>query len=641
MLNSTAVKRPITQNQLPRTGYWSIPVSESQIIRQDRLLRAINSVAFTFFSQENPDFNKAIENSLGILGRSVNAEQVIIWKNYIDNNKLCVFRLAMWNSPELTKKLSQMAEKQVPNNFSIEEILPNWNEMMMEQCPVYISNKNLHEPFRSIALNMGIRSVLLLPIFSNGNYWGFITFITYTEERLYSNAEKELLRSGGILIASAIENNKSLMELKLARDEAQSTTQAKSEFLSSMSHELRTPLNAIIGMTEIAKMSPAKTENCLEVIGNSSRYLLEIINDILDISKIEANKLELEVREFNFEKMFQNVNDVIRVKADEKKIRFVREGNVFERMILGDELRFSQVFLNLLSNSVKFTPEGGTVSVKFDPLETNNKTILKVEVKDSGIGMSKEQQEKLFKPFAQADMTTTRKYGGTGLGLVICKQIINLMGGDIWIESEIGKGTSFNFEVKINWGKPITTGKNKHDDYRIPHWQGKTILLAEDNEINREIINSLLEETGITIENAVNGADAVAKFKKNPGNYSLILMDIQMPVMNGLDATREIRKLETQWQKQNEKKYSERISDLLELSGSDKQGLFKKNPNLMKWFTVNVADDLKDRKIPIIAMTADVFTEDVNNCMKAGMNDHLAKPINVEKLHNAIREYLG
>jgi len=232
MLNSAATTRPIIQNNLLKASGWHIPVSESQILRQDRLLRAVNTVAFNLFSQENTDFDRTIEHSLGILGRSVNAEQVIIWKNYIEDDKLRASRFARWNSPELINKLFQMVEKPAPGDFLIEEVLPNWKKIIKEQSSVYFIDKNLHEPFRSIALNKGIRSVLLLPVFSKGNYWGFITFFTYTEERFYSNTEKELLRSGGILIASAIENNKNLEELRRARDEAQSAIQTKPEFLS-------------------------------------------------------------------------------------------------------------------------------------------------------------------------------------------------------------------------------------------------------------------------------------------------------------------------------------------------------------------------------------------------------------------------
>ena len=640
MLDSSAARKPIFQNHVIRNGFWAVPISESQIIRQDRLLRAVNSVAFRLFSQENADFEKTIENTLEILGRSVNAEQVVIWKNYLENDELRVYRYAKWDNSDLTNKLSHLLEKPFPLDFSIKEILPDWETMMEEQSPVYFIDKNLHEPFRSIALNKGIRSALLLPIFSRGDYWGFITFLTYTEERLYSNAEKELLRSGGILIASAIENNNYVKELAKARDAAQLNTEAKSEFLSSMSHELRTPLNAIIGMTEIARMSPEKSKYCLGKIGTSGRHLLGIINDVLDMSKIEANKLELEAREFDFEKMIQNVCDLIRVKMDEKKLNFVLEGNAPENMVVGDELRFSQVLLNLLSNAVKFTPESGTVSLKYNTCETDDEMMLRVEVKDSGIGMTHEQTKKLFNPFAQAEKATTRKYGGTGLGLAISKQIVNLMGGNIWVESEPGKGTSFIFVVKAKWGKPVPVDENKTEIAQIPQWQDKTILAVEDVEINQEIINTLLEGTGVTIENASNGIEAVAKFRENPGKYNLILMDVQMPEMNGLDATREIRNMEAQARGQNKKEIPGYVSRLLEHTGSDALDFIKSNQELQECFGIDLPGGLQSREIPIIAMTAAVFAQDVKDCLDAGMNSHVAKPIEMENLINAMKVYL-
>ena len=641
MLDSTIAKKQCIQNRAPRNGFWAVPISESQILRQDRILKAVNSVALQLFSHDNLDFEKNIESALGIMGRSVNTEQVIIWRNYSSGNNVSIYRYAGWDRPGLDIKFSGSIEKPAPADFSFEDIIPNWGLVMEEQNPVYYLDKNLHEPFRSIALNNGIRSVLLLPIFLRGNNWGFITFLTYSEERFYSNPERELLRTGGILLASAIENNNSLNELSRARDEAQINTEAKSDFLSNMSHELRTPLNAIIGMTKIAKMSPEKGKYCLEKIETSSKHLLGIINDVLDISKIEANKVELEEQEFNFEDMIRNAFDLIRVKADEKTLKLEKEGEAFKKLIVGDELRFSQVLLNLLSNAAKFTPEGGTVSLKYNSCETIDGVMLRVEVKDSGIGMSEDQLQKLFKPFAQAEKATTRKYGGTGLGLAISKKIIKMMGGDIWVESKIGQGTSFIFVVEVGWGKPVPAEEKDAEISQIPQWQGKTILAVEDVEINQEIINSLLEKTGVTIEEACNGAEAVAKFGENPGKYDLILMDVQMPEMNGLDATRAIRKIEAGIKKYNNREISRQFSGLLEHTDSDALDILKASPKLLEYLDLDLPENIQYREVPIIAMTANVFTQDIKDCLDAGMNAHLAKPVEMENLINTMRVYLG
>ena len=613
--------------------------AEFQIERQRRLLEAVNSVAFCLFSMEKMDFNKAVAESLEILGRSVHAERVVVWKNYVKNGNLRIFRYAKWNDPDISAVFSREINDPIPGDLAIDEILPNWETIMADQRPVFSIDKQIREPFRSIAEYNGIRSILIIPVFSQGNYWGFISFINYTKKRFYSFEEKELLRTGGALIASAIDIHETTKDLISARDEAQKNTKAKSDFLSMMSHELRTPMNAIIGMADIAKQSPDKREHCLEKIRTSSRQLLGIINDVLDISKIEADKLELEASEFNFEKMLQNINDVIRVKVDEKRQRLVLEGQTIKRMIVGDELRFSQVLLNLLSNAVKFTPEEGNIVVKYEARESgrDNEVIIRMEVKDSGIGMTPLQQKKLFKPFEQAGKDTSRKFGGTGLGLAISKRIINKMGGDIWVESESGNGTSFIFEIKAHWGKTIAKEKAKSNEAPVkPRWQGKTILAVEDVEINREIINLLLEETKITVENAVNGLDAVAKFKENPGKYSLILMDVQMPEMDGLEATRQIRSIEAEQlpESSTEKNVLENAEHSPRLAGRPKKNVLENaehSPLLSE----------RPKSVPIIAMTASAFTDDVKNCLDAGMNGHVAKPINVNDLYGAMRVFLG
>ena len=453
MFNSTSIMKQKIHNRSSRTGFRSVPFSEFRLNRRERLQNAVNSVAFMLFSQESVDFIKTIEVSLEILGRSINVDRVVIWKNYVENGILRVFRHPQWNNPDQKDIFTREIIDPVPGDLSINEILPNWENIFSDQSPVYFIDRNMREPFRSIAMSNGIRSILIIPVFSMGSYWGFISFLTYSDERFYTSAEKELLRTGGILIASAIENHETSKELMRERDEAQTHTKAKSEFLSRMSHELRTPTNAIIGMADVAKISPEKTEQCLEKIGASSRHLLGILNDVLDISKIEVNKLELDTREFDLGKMLQNVSDVIKVKTDEKKQNFVLKGDAFERMILGDELRLSQVLLNLLSNAIKFTPEEGNILLSCKVREsTDNEAIIRFEVKDSGIGLTSLQQEKLFQPFEQTGKDTARKYGGTGLGLVICKRLVGLMGGDIWVESESSKGTSFVFEIKAFLG---------------------------------------------------------------------------------------------------------------------------------------------------------------------------------------------
>jgi len=384
--------------------------------------------------------------------------------------------------------------------------------------------------------------------------------------------------------------------------EAQNASRAKGEFLSHMSHEIRSPLNAVIGMINIATdANDVQTiKRYLEKAGNASKYVLGVINDILDMSKIEANKLELSFDDFNFGRMLSNIIDVTSVRAQEKHQQLVVNMNPnVPQFVISDELRLSQVITNLMTNAIKFTPENGKIELNAEKTDEHNGEInLRVEVVDSGIGISPEQQKKLFTSYNQADSSITKNFGGTGLGLAISKRIVELMRGKIWIESELGKGSKFIFIVQAKIGNAdkvsAETSAESENEYDFKKY---TILVAEDLEFNREILTKYLEKTGVAIDFVENGKVAVSKFKENTDKYKLILMDINMPEMNGDEATRLIRAFE-----------------------ADSGG--------------------KDKQIPIIAMTADVFKEDIEKCLAAGMTDHVAKPIVPKKIYLTLKKYL-
>ena len=378
---------------------------------------------------------------------------------------------------------------------------------------------------------------------------------------------------------------------------ASAASRAKSEFLSNMSHEIRTPMNAIIGMSSIGLKAQdnERMKDCFKKIDNASKHLLGIINDILDISKIEAGKFELSETEFNFAKMIEQIVNVVKFRIDEKNQNFTIniDGNI-PLYLFGDDQRLAQVITNLVNNAAKFTPDGG--SIKLDALltqEENNICSIRISVADTGIGISPEQQKKLFQSFQQAESSTSRKFGGTGLGLAISKSIVEMMGGNIWIESEIGKGSVFAFNIQVKRGSDKHT-EQETADTAADKFTGRRILLAEDIEINREIVSVLLEPTQIEIDYAENGKEAVDKFTANPQKYDLIFMDMQMPEMDGLEATRKIRAL----------------------------------------------DITNAKTIPIIAMTANAFKEDVIECIGAGMNGHLGKPLDFKEVLNKLRSYL-
>ncbi|MCL1848621.1 MAG: response regulator [Clostridiales bacterium] len=525
-----------------------------------------------------------------------------------------------------------------------------------------------------------------------------------------------------------------LKSLRETMESLEVASQAKSNFLANMSHEIRTPMNAIIGMTNIgASANDIERKNySLQRIEAASQHLLGVINDILDISKIESGKFELSQTDFNFEKMLINVVNVSTFRVDEKNQKLtVYVDREIPQYMYGDDQRLAQVITNLLGNAVKFTPKEGAIRLHtYFSGEDQGVYEIKISVSDTGIGISREQQERLFQSFHQAESDTSRKYGGTGLGLAISKSIVEMMGGRIWVESELGKGASFIFTVKMQKGKMVSKGAGQQGihwntirvlavdddqyilqdfkgimekfgaycdivdngedalklfareggydlvflDWKMPGmdgmelterlkeqmtqedkvfivmmssveyhviagrakeagvdkflrkplfpstiaeivgeyfgsssgqsddldeviagvFEGRRILLAEDVEINREIVFSILEPTMIEIAYAVNGKEAVQMFSDAPGKYEMIFMDVQMPEMDGYEATRQIRALGV----------PEAIS------------------------------------VPIIAMTANVFKEDVEHCLAAGMNGHIGKPLDMDEVLGKLREYL-
>lgn len=526
-----------------------------------------------------------------------------------------------------------------------------------------------------------------------------------------------------------------LIRLDKARVKSNEESRQKSTFLANMSHEIRTPINAIVGMTAIGRTAGAieRKDYCFSKIDDASRHLLGVINDILDLSKIEANKIELSPTDFSFEKMLQQVVNVVNFRVDEKSQKLtVYIDKTIPKILFADDQRLAQIITNLLSNAVKFTPDGGSIGLKAHLLsEENGVHTIEIEVADDGIGISPKQQANLFQSFQQAESSTTRKYGGTGLGLVISKNIVELMGGKIRVESALGRGSRFIFTANvrrgddkkyslayqgINWGNiriltvdddrgileyfsEIIKGfgancevaENAGDalrlikqngaydiyfvDFKMPGtdgialtreirarektpgnaivvmissadlrtvedeakkagvdkfllkpifpsaiadaisecigianekteefpmeldglFAGRHILFAEDVDINREIVLTLLEPTGISIDCAENGTEAVQMFIREPEKYDLVFMDVQMPEMDGYEATRQIRSLEIR----------------------------------------------RAKELPIVAMTANVFKEDVEKCLAAGMNGHLGKPLDMGELIRVLMKHVG
>ena len=578
----------------------------------------------------------------------------------------------------------------------------------------------------------GLKSFICTPVYVDGELWGIMGIEDYKSFRNWSESDVQLVSTVSSSISNAVVRDFMDRERSVALEQAIKASRAKGDFLSNMSHEIRTPMNAIIGMTAIGKSSdsPEKKDYAFKKIDEASKHLLGVINDILDMSKIEANKLELSPVNFEFEKMIKKVVDIINFRVDERRQHlFVNIDNNIPRILIGDDVRLAQVITNLLSNAVKFTPEEGKITLSARLVSEEDRIChLQIDVSDTGIGISDEQKKRLFQSFEQAEVGISRKFGGTGLGLAISKNIIKLMGGDIWVESEPCKGSTFSFNILLKRGisEPKRTfaeeakwknlrvlavddeegvrdffadtakslnitcdiaasGEEAAEmlqkdtaydlyflDWKLPgisgtelagiinsksekkpvivifssvdwdfiedearaagvdkfivkplfrssvvdvinecighaenaatgeeseepdDFSGRAILLAEDVEINREIVAALLEPMHLSIEYAENGLKALEMFKNAPNKFDMIFMDIQMPVLNGFDATRAIRTLDT----------------------------------------------ARAKSIPIIAMTANVFREDVEQCIDAGMNAHIGKPLNFDEVLAVLRKYL-
>jgi signal transduction histidine kinase len=431
------------------------------------------------------------------------------------------------------------------------------------------------------------------------SFFAFMCCMAFMLARKYANRFALTAQMNDMLEATVRQRTHELEEQVLI---AETASRAKGNFLANMSHEIRTPLNAVIGMTKIGALAGdlERKNYAFANIKEASEHLLSIINDILDISKIESGKFELSEVVFRVRDIVSRVENVMRFKSDEKQQEITtRIADDVPEAICGDDMRIAQVITNLVGNAIKFTPEKGRITLSADLVgESDGMCTLRFLVEDSGIGITEEQKSKLFTVFQQAESGTTRRYGGTGLGLALSRQIVELMGGKIWVDSLFGHGSIFGFTIQARRAGILPDKNGLTDgieDLRAGEFAGSTILLADDVDINREIVAALLEPSGALIECAGNGVQAVDMFERDPARYNLILMDVQMPAMDGYDATKRIR------------------------SGHGPEAA----------------------TIPIVAMTANVFREDIERCLASGMNEHLGKPINLEELLAVLRRYLG
>ena len=571
-----------------------------EIERRDQLMQTVNSAATILLDSEISQFESCLYHGMGMIADAVDADRVYIWKNHTHHGQLYATQLHEWS-----ERAEPQQDKEYTINVSYRETLPEWEKILSKGECINSLVCDMPPETNAWLSIQDILSIFIAPVFLKNQFWGFVGFDKCRKKEKFSENVESILRSSCLMIANAFLRHNNISEivrlqanLEETLNKAQMASHAKSVFLAQMSHEIRTPMNSIIGFSELAldgETSP-KTREYLEKIHKNADWLLLIINDILDISKIESGKMELEKIPFDLHELLASCKNLIMPKADEKGIElyFYSEPSL-DKEPLGDPTRLRQALLNLLSNAVKFT-NTGIVKVYAEITEKSEKTVaIKFIIKDTGIGMTVEQINKIFDPFTQAETGTTRKYGGSGLGLTITKNIVELMGGKLSVESAPGIGSTFSFDLTfdtIESGNIDIRRKITLDELEKPTFNGE-ILLCEDNIMNQQVICEHLARVGlkaVVADNGRIGVDIVkSRVEKGEKQFDLVFMDIYMPIMDGIEASKKIMEI--------------------------------------------------NKDIPVVAMTANVMSGDRELYSQSGIKDCIGKPFTSQELWHCLMKY--
>jgi signal transduction histidine kinase/DNA-binding response OmpR family regulator/ABC-type amino acid transport substrate-binding protein len=567
----------------------------NELEKQHALLETVNYSAtalLTTVSDEN--FEASLLSGMELICQCMDVDRVHLWKNEMTDGEL--FFVLKYERSRSDRNIKPLP---IGTKYSY-AIRSDWLDMFQKGEYINSPLRYLQPKDQEFLNNFDIKHIVIIPLFIKEKLWGFFSIDDCHGDHIYMEEEINIFRSASLMMASAVNEHEIDKEIRSARDAAESSNIAKSAFLANMSHEIRAPMNSIIGFSELALNDdlPPKTKDYLRKIHLNADWLLQIINDILDISKIESGKMELERIPFDLHELFTNCRTFILPKAVEKGLTlfFYAEPSIGKKPV-GDPTRLRQVILNLLSNAVKFT-ETGIIKLQAVLKQNTGKTIkMYFEVKDSGIGMTAKQLENIFEPFIQAETGTTRKYGGSGLGLSISKNIVELMGGKLSVESTPNLGSKFYFTLTFDtidyYDDKMSGEKVALSELKMPTFEGE-ILLCEDNLMNQEVLCEHLARVGLKTVLADNGSIGLEIFKKrmenNEKQFNLIMTDIHMPVMDGLEFATEIRKL--------------------------------------------------DETIPIVAITANIMPNDMEIYSKNGMNHCVSKPFTTQELWHCLMKYL-